>query len=101
MNGGLTLPRLLARSRRRKPRGPEWKRTAKWCAAWLVLLALNGVLGHFASAAGCAVFFSLEWRNLHRWPCDPEAAALTMEEARRGCLMAMLGLALMVVGILT
>ncbi len=101
MNGGFTLPRLLTRSRRRKPRGPEWKRQAVWVAVWMLLLALNILAGAPWSAAGAAILLACEWQELHRWPCEPEASPLTLTERKRGVAWRAAALALMLVGIFT
>ena len=99
--GGFALPRLRVRSRRRKPRGPWWRYTAAFCCVWLVLIAVNLLVGNPWSAAGAAIFFTVDWRDLHRAPCDPEARPLTIREEAHGVGLCMLGLALCVVGIAT
>lgn len=99
--GGLTLPRVRVRSRRRKPRGPEWRRSAALCCAnafsLLVFLLSDEPLCAAASAIGLAV----TWIDLHHAPCDPEARALTRREEAIGGAAACFALVLFVVGIVT
>ncbi len=101
VNGGVTLPRLRTRSRRRKPRGPEWKRQAALCAVWIFLLALYVFTALPWSAAGSVVFLACDWQLLHRWPCDPDASPLTLTERKRGIAWRVAGLALLTIGIFT
>lgn len=98
MSGGFALPRIRVRSRRRKPRGPQWRRKAAWCCAWLVLIAANLLSANCWSAIGAAVFFVVDWRELHHAPCDPDAKPLTLRERERHLAMCACGLALMVAG---
>lgn len=99
MSGGFALPRLRIRSRRRKPRGPEWKRTAAWCCFCLFNMAFAALLGAALTAIGWALAFSIEWRELHRWPCDPEATALSIREVLCHRAVSVLAVALMFIGI--
>jgi hypothetical protein len=98
VNGGFALPRIRARSRRRKPRGPQWRRKAAWCCLWLVLTSANLMSGHALVAAGMAVLFAVDWRELHRAPCDPEAAPLTLREELAHTAVGFAAVALALVG---
>ncbi len=66
--------------RRRRPRGPKWKKRA----AWFCLEAFGAILSFVAGwplyAAGFLLALANDWTHLHRAPCDPEAPPLTERE---------------------
>jgi hypothetical protein len=96
--GGFTLPRIRIRSRRRKPRGPEWKRKALHVALDAFFVVVYAPTA-WAVAVGFTICLAVDWRDLHRAPCDPEARPLTLREEITGALAVLAALSLVVVGV--
>ncbi len=84
---GVALPRIRVRTRRRKPRGPEWRRQFRWLA-WAMTLAVACVFaGLVFTATGMALQAVAHLRELRRWPCDPEARPATVAQAQTDMLL--------------
>lgn len=96
---GHALPRLLVRTRRRKPRGPAWKRAFVWLCLWLILLAYSLIFGFLLTAAGDALFAVAAYWALGWWPANPEGAEPTLGQLRAQIWVARCGFVLVVLGI--
>lgn len=99
--GGLTLPRIRVRSRRRKPRGPQWRRKARRCALVAITAIVLSLVSAPYSAIGCSIALGVEWRELHHAPYDPEAPPLTLRQSAENAVATAVALGFMLVGIVS